>query len=86
MTVPEPVQDLCGRFLSLAPEGLVTGLYLTGGLGFGEWIEGQPDVDFVATLAHRPSADNLDTYWRTTHAVTVSAASVLPGQPMGRSR
>jgi hypothetical protein len=55
MNLPGAVQDLCCRFLSLAPEGLVTGLYLTGGTGFGEWVEGQSDVDFVATLTHRPS-------------------------------
>ena len=55
MNLPGAVQDLCYRFLSLAPEGMVTGLYLTGGTGFGEWIEGQSDVDFVATLTHRPS-------------------------------
>jgi Domain of unknown function (DUF4111) len=55
MPLPSPVQDLCDRFLSLAPRDLVTGLYLTGGIGFGEWVEGQSDVDFVATLAQRPS-------------------------------
>jgi len=60
VTLPGPVQYLCGRFLSLVQEGLVTGLYLTGGIGFGEWIEGQSDVDFVATLAHRPSAGEVE--------------------------
>ncbi|MEH1166411.1 aminoglycoside adenylyltransferase domain-containing protein [Micromonospora sp. CPCC 205539] len=55
MNLPGAVQELCYHFLSLAPKGLVTGLYLTGGTGFGEWIEGQSDVDFVATLTHRPS-------------------------------
>ncbi|MDG4782451.1 DUF4111 domain-containing protein [Micromonospora sp. WMMD961] len=55
MHLPGAVQELCLRFLSLVPEGLVTGLYLTGGTGFGEWLEGRSDVDFVATLAHRPS-------------------------------
>ena len=32
----------------------MTGLYLRGGLGFGEWVEGHSDVDFFATLAERP--------------------------------
>lgn len=53
--LPGPVQTVCSTFLELAPPGLVTGLYLRGGIGFGEWIPGQSDVDFVATLDHRPS-------------------------------
>ncbi|MCW2794702.1 MAG: hypothetical protein JWM79_199 [Nocardioides sp.] len=46
---------VCSTLLELTPSGLVTGLYLRGGIGFGEWIPGQSDVDFVATLDHRPS-------------------------------
>jgi hypothetical protein len=65
MNLPGPVQDLCDRFLSLA--GLVTGLYLTGGIGFGEWVEGKSDVDFVATLAHRPSDGEVEQL-REVHA------------------
>lgn len=38
---PSPVQDLCDRFLLLAerelPTGLLNGLYLHGGVVFGEW-------------------------------------------------
>src|SRR6476469_4962602 len=64
--LPGPVKDLCDRFVSVAPQGLVTGLYLTGGIGFGEWIEGQSDVDFVATLAHRPSRAEV-AQLRATH-------------------
>lgn len=67
MALPERVQDLCDRFMALAPEGLVTGLYLTGGLGFGEWIEGQSDVDFLATLAHSPSDEDMEQL-RAVHA------------------
>lgn len=67
MIPPGPVQDLCDRFLSLAPHGLVTGLYLTGGIGFGEWVEGKSDVDFVATLAHRPSDSEVEQL-REVHA------------------
>lgn len=59
MGLPEPVAAVCGTFLSAVPDGLVTGLYLRGGLGFGEWVEGHSDVDFTATLAHRPSDDEV---------------------------
>ena len=58
-TLPAPVTDLCTRFLVLAPGGLVTGLYLTGGTGFGEWVDGKSDIDFIATLDHRPSSDEI---------------------------
>lgn len=54
--LPDPVRAVCSTFLEVAPAGLVTGLYLRGGTGFGEWIPGQSDVDFVATLSHRPAA------------------------------
>jgi hypothetical protein len=57
--IPEPVREVCASFLELAPPGLVTGLYLRGGVGFGEWVPGQSDVDFVATLDHRPDADEV---------------------------
>ena len=54
--IPAPAAAVCAAFLGAAPAGLVTGLYLRGGIGFGEWVDGQSDVDFVATLDHRPSA------------------------------
>ncbi|WP_164519625.1 aminoglycoside adenylyltransferase domain-containing protein [Nocardioides ferulae] len=60
MPLPAPVADVCARFLDLAPEGLITGLYLTGGTGFGEWIDGRSDIDFVATLAHRPNDQEVE--------------------------
>ena len=55
-SLPPPVEAVCTTFLSAVPDGLVTGLYLRGGLGFGEWVEGHSDVDFIATLAARPGA------------------------------
>jgi hypothetical protein len=58
--IPEPVREVCASFLDLAPPGLVTGLYLRGGIGFGEWVPGQSDVDFVATLAHRPDPGEVE--------------------------
>ena len=60
MSLPEPVGAVCDTFLDAAPSGLITGLYLRGGIGFGEWIAGQSDVDFVATLSRRPNHDDLD--------------------------
>ena len=48
--IPAPAAAVCAAFLGAAPAGLVTGLYLRGGIGFGEWVDGQSDVDFVATL------------------------------------
>lgn len=51
---------MCEEFLRAAPGGLVTGLYLRGGIGFGEWVEGQSDIDFVATLARRPTQQDVD--------------------------
>ncbi len=70
--IPEAVAAVCRVFLESAPAGLVTGLYLRGGTGFGEWVPGQSDVDFVATLAQRPAANELDAL-REAHA-TVAAA------------
>ncbi|MEU8207886.1 aminoglycoside adenylyltransferase domain-containing protein [Micromonospora sp. NPDC049044] len=67
MNLPAAVQELCYHFLPLAPRGLMTGLYLTGGIGFGEWIEGKSDVDFVATLTHRPTDGELEQL-RQAHA------------------
>ncbi|MGI8524068.1 MAG: aminoglycoside adenylyltransferase domain-containing protein [Nocardioides sp.] len=52
--LPAPVAAVCDTFLSAVPDGLVTGLYLRGGIGFGEWVPGHSDVDFVVTLAERP--------------------------------
>ncbi|QDP96447.1 DUF4111 domain-containing protein [Microlunatus elymi] len=58
--LPPQVQRLCDQFLRQSPPGLITGLYLRGGIGFGEWIEGVSDVDFVATVAHRPTPAEID--------------------------
>lgn len=70
--VAEPVSEVCATFLREAPAGLVTGLYLRGGVGFGEWVPGQSDVDFVATLDHRPSAAEVDALRRTHEAVATA--------------
>lgn len=59
VAIPPAVSAVCDTFLEGAPAGLVEGLYLRGGVGFGEWVPGQSDVDFVATLVRRPTADDL---------------------------
>jgi hypothetical protein len=62
MGLPAEVTDVTSQFLGLvdarAP-GLVQGLYLRGSLGFGEYFEGQSDVDFTAVLCARPDADQV---------------------------
>ncbi len=71
MTLPGPVQAVCDHFLTVAarelPDGLLTGLYLHGGVAFGEWAARESDVDFLATLAHRPVVEEVDAL-RGVHA------------------
>ncbi|MFC5730243.1 MULTISPECIES: aminoglycoside adenylyltransferase domain-containing protein [Nocardioides] len=75
MDLPRPVAEVCARFLELAPPGLVTGLYLRGGIGFGEWVRGQSDVDFVATLDRRPGDADVDAL-KEAHERLASYSSV----------
>lgn len=79
MTLPASVQDLCDHFLVLAerelPAGLLTGLYLHGGVVFGEWAPRESDVDFVATLAYRPGPAEVEAL-RGLHAQMASYSSV----------
>jgi hypothetical protein len=70
-SLPATVQAVCTTFLSALPDGLVTGLYLRGGVAFGEWVEGKSDVDFTATLARRPTEADVATL-RAAHE-TVAA-------------
>jgi len=72
MTLPAEVAAVCETFLDAVPANLVTGLYLRGGVGFGEWVPGQSDVDFVATLAARPTAADVDALRRAHEAVRVA--------------
>lgn len=72
MTLPAPVSAVCHTFLDASPPGLVTGLYLRGGIGFGEWVPGVSDVDFVATLAHRPAPEDVDGLRRAHHVVAAA--------------
>jgi len=62
MHLPPEVESVTKAFLDAADEhapGLVEGLYLHGSLGFGEYIPGSSDVDFVAVLACRPDEPKL---------------------------
>jgi hypothetical protein len=76
-SLPTQVEAVCTTFLSAVPEGLVTGLYLRGGLGFGEWVEGHSDVDFTATLAVPPSYDDLAAL-RAAHQIVAATHGDAP--------
>ncbi|WP_185759066.1 aminoglycoside adenylyltransferase domain-containing protein [Kribbella jejuensis] len=71
VTLPGPVRELCDRFLLLVerelPPGFVTGLYLHGGLAFGEWAPQESDVDFLATVARPPDVREVEVL-RELHA------------------
>ncbi|MDP3890073.1 aminoglycoside adenylyltransferase domain-containing protein [Nocardioides sp.] len=80
LDLPAPAHEVCTTFLAeidSAAQGLVTGLYLRGGLGFGEFVPGRSDVDFVATLARRPGSTDVEAL-RGAHA---TVAERHPGQP-----
>lgn len=63
------MRAVCSTFLHAVPDGLVSGLYLHGGLGFGEWVEGKSDVDFFVTLAERPGPDEVEVLRRAHEVV-----------------
>lgn len=67
--LPPQVDAVCTTFLDAVPDGLVTGLYLHGGVGFGEWVEGHSDVDFFATLAGRAGPVELAALGRAHEVV-----------------
>jgi len=70
--LPEPARAVCDTWLAemdrTAP-GLVTGLHVRGGIGFGEFVLGRSDVDFVAVLRRRPTMDDEDLI-EAAHAAT----------------
>lgn len=54
--LPDEARRACETWLTeidAAAPGLVTGLHVRGGLGFGEFVPGQSDVDVVAVLSRR---------------------------------
>jgi hypothetical protein len=68
---------VCTTFLSAVPDGLVTGLYLRGGIAFGEWVEGKSDVDFTATLSRRPTDEDMAAL-RTAHETVAATYGDAP--------
>ncbi len=59
MTLPAAATAVCETFLAELPDGLLTGLYLRGGLGFDElgvWTSPEHLLAFTR--------GNLDGYWR----------------------
>jgi hypothetical protein len=76
-SLPATVAAVCTTFLSAVPEGLVSGLYLHGGLAFGEWVEGKSDIDFTAALARRPGADEVASL-RAAHEAVAAANGDTP--------
>jgi hypothetical protein len=75
VTLPAQARDVTSQFLKLidvSAPGLVDGLYLRGSLGFGEYFEGQSDVDFAAVLSTRPDEARLDAL-ATAHTAVFDA-------------
>jgi len=59
--LPAVVHEMCSSFthaLNHTADGLLTGFYLRGSLGWGEFFPGS-DVDFTAVLAQRPGPSDL---------------------------
>jgi hypothetical protein len=53
--LPPEAVEVCATWLGLVDElapGLVTGLHVRGGIGFGEFVPGTSDIDMVAVLDH----------------------------------
>jgi hypothetical protein len=75
MRLPPDAADVTSQFLRLidaSAPGLVQALYLRGSLGFGEYFDGQSDVDFTAVLASWPDAGQLDAL-AAAHAAVYAA-------------
>ena len=78
--LPEPAQAVCDTWLAemdrTAP-GLVTGLHVRGGIGFGEFVLGKSDVDFVAVLSRRPTMADEELI-EAAHAATNAQHTDVP--------
>lgn len=78
--VPREALRVCETWLAemdrTAP-GLVTGLHVRGGIGFGEFVPGRSDVDFVAVLSRRPTMDDEELI-EAAHGVTSGAHADVP--------
>jgi hypothetical protein len=78
--LPDPARLVCETWLAemdrTAP-GLVTGLHVRGGIGFGEFVPGRSDVDFVAVLSRRQTPADEDLV-EAAHGVTLAQHPELP--------
>lgn len=78
--LPDPARLVCETWLAemdrTAP-GLVTGLHVRGGIGFGEFVPGKSDVDFVAVLSRRPTMAEEDLV-EAAHGVTNARHPEVP--------
>jgi len=78
--LPDSARAVCETWLAemdrTAP-GLVTGLHVRGGIGFGEFVPGKSDVDFVAVLSRRPTMPDEDLL-ENAHGVTHTQHPDLP--------
>jgi hypothetical protein len=75
--LPDVVREITTDALRRLEErlpGLVTGLYLHGSLGFGEFFDSS-DIDFAATASRRPDVADV----ATLRAVHAELAAVHPG-------
>ncbi|HZX06004.1 aminoglycoside adenylyltransferase domain-containing protein [Kribbella sp.] len=84
VVLPGAVRGLCERFLGLVeeelPAGLLTGLYLHGGVVFGEWVPRESDVDYLATLRRRPEADEVEALRRVHEQMVAYSPIRFDGQ------
>jgi hypothetical protein len=80
VSLPDAAQAVCETWLAemdrTAP-GLVTGLHVRGGIGFGEFVPGRSDVDFVAVLSRRPTMADEDLI-EAAHGTTNTRHPDLP--------
>ena len=78
--LPPQALEVCDAWLReidrTAP-GLVTGLHVRGGIGFGEFVPGRSDVDFVAVMSRRPTTADVDLV-EAAHAATNARRPDVP--------
>jgi hypothetical protein len=85
--LPARVDAVCRTFLDASPAGLVTGLYLHGGLAFGEWIEGKSDLERghdVAAFAANVVGEGVVSRRRWRASSTTAGRAGAPTQPPPR--
>jgi hypothetical protein len=78
--LPPEAVEVCATWLGLVDElapGLVTGLHVRGGIGFGEFVPGTSDIDMVAVLAHRPSYADVEAL-EESHRQLADAGPTAP--------